>query len=44
MVVECNDAPDKCILYPAMRSLDEPVMTTWMTAMGEGFVDLRTMR
>ena len=44
MVVERNDAPDKCILYPATRSSDAPVMTAWMTAVGEGFVDLRTMR
>jgi hypothetical protein len=41
--VEYVDRPDECTLYPRATSRDE-LMTTWMTARGDAFVDAQEMR
>lgn len=43
IVVEYDDQPDECTIYPAgTRGVDR--MTTWITAREGGFVDLCRMR
>ena len=44
MVVARDEEPDKCILYPADRPSDGFVLSQWISAVGDGFVDLDEMR
>ncbi|GAB3672533.1 DUF7511 domain-containing protein [Halopiger thermotolerans] len=42
VVIENEDAPDECAVYPRDAGKDE-LMTTWITAHDDAFVDLESM-
>lgn len=41
--VENDGAPDECVIFPAGASEDE-LMTNWISAQGDSFVALKSMR
>lgn len=43
-IVERDDAPDECTLFPHLVDTTDERMTTWITARGDAFVDCRAMR
>ncbi|WP_276255781.1 DUF7511 domain-containing protein [Halomontanus rarus] len=43
VTVENDGAPDECALFPC-EATETELHTTWMTAQGESFVDLESMR
>lgn len=43
VTVEPDDAPDECALFPHGANEDE-LMTTWISAHDDSFVDLGSMR
>ncbi|WP_246998688.1 DUF7511 domain-containing protein [Halosolutus gelatinilyticus] len=43
VTIENPDAPDECAIFPRGADDDE-LMTTWITAHDDSFVDLASMR
>ncbi|WP_049895479.1 DUF7511 domain-containing protein [Halopiger xanaduensis] len=43
VVIENDDAPNECAVYPRDADRDE-LMTTWITAHDDAFVELESMR
>lgn len=43
-IVEYVDRPDECTLYPWSTDCRDELLSTWITAAGDGFVDAREMR
>jgi hypothetical protein len=41
--IESQDGHEECTLFPAHASADE-LVTTWVTAADDAFVDLQTIR
>ncbi|MCW8173107.1 DUF7511 domain-containing protein [Natrialba swarupiae] len=43
VVVENDDAPNECAIFPKAASEDR-LLTNWLTAHGDSFVSLESMR
>jgi hypothetical protein len=43
VTVEHDDAPDECAIFPHGASPDE-LMSTWISAHDDSFIDLESMR
>ena len=43
VTVENDGAPDECAIFP-YEATDEELATNWIVALGDGFVDLDSMR
>lgn len=43
-IVERDDAPDECTLFPHSVDTTDDRMSTWITARGDAFVDCQAMR
>lgn len=43
-IVRHDDGPDECTLYPTTVASTDERMTAWVSARGDGFVDLRDVR
>ncbi len=43
VTIDCDSAPDECAIFPR-EATEEELLTTWVTAQGDSFVDLESMR
>jgi hypothetical protein len=43
-VIEYDDRPDECTLFPRSVATRDERMTVWLTARGDAFVDAREHR